>query len=144
MIRAYLKDVLSWQEAHLDFETAVNNLPEEYRGKRPDGFPYSIWQLVEHIRIAQWDILDFSRNPDYEEQKWPDDYWPESEAPSNDDEWERSLGAIRNNRDEFRKLLDNPGTDLLKPFDHGMGQSLYSSRRSSSPITRPITSGRSF
>jgi hypothetical protein len=69
-IRAYLKDILFWQEAHLNFESAVSDLPKEYRGKKPDGFPYSIWQLVEHIRIAQWDIVDFTRNPDYKEISW--------------------------------------------------------------------------
>lgn len=124
-VRQYLKDVLSWQEAHINFERTVKDLPKEYRGMRPDGFPYSIWQLVEHIRIAQWDILDFSRNPGYTEHTWPDDFWPEKEAPANDGEWERSLKAIRDDREAFRNLLDNHEFDLLKPFDHGTGQTLF-------------------
>jgi uncharacterized damage-inducible protein DinB len=125
MIRAYLKDALSWQEAHIDFEHAVAELPMDYRGKKPEGFPYSIWQLVEHIRIAQWDILDFTRNSDYKERSWPDDYWPEHHAPENDDEWERAITAMRADREKFIKLLDDPGVDLFKPFEHGTGQTLF-------------------
>ncbi len=124
-VRAYLKDVLSWQEAHLNFESAVDNLPKAFRGMKPDGFPYSIWQLVEHIRTAQWDILDFTRNPDYQEHTWPDDYWPEQESPDNDEQWEKSLIAIRQDREAFRELLDDPGFDLLKQFEHGTGQTLF-------------------
>ena len=125
MIRAYLKDALSWQEAHINFEYAVTELPKDYRGKKPEGFPYSIWQLVEHIRIAQWDILDFSRNPDYRERHWPDDYWPEHLAPKNDAAWEQSLTAIINDRKAFIKLLDDTDIDLFKPFEHGTGQTLF-------------------
>jgi hypothetical protein len=124
-IRAYLKDILFWQEAHLNFESAVSDLPKEYRGKKPDGFPYSIWQLVEHIRIAQWDIVDFTRNPDYKEISWPDDYWPKSESPENDQAWEQSLHDILVNRQEFIQLLDDPNFDLFKPFGHGTGQTLF-------------------
>ncbi len=122
--RAYLKDILSWQEAHINFEHAVAELPNDDRGKKSEGFPYSIWQLVEHIRIAQWDILDFTRNPDYKERSWPDDYWPEHHAPKNDDEWERAITAVRTDREEFIKLLDDPDIDLFKPFEHGTGQTL--------------------
>ncbi len=124
-VRSYLKNILSWQEAHLNFEAAIHDLPKDYRGMKPEGFPYSIWQLVEHIRIAQWDILDFSRNPDYEEHTWPDDYWLENNAPANEAEWEGSLESIRNDREEFIKLLDDPALDLLKPFPHGSGQTLF-------------------
>ncbi len=124
-IREYLKRTLSWEDAHLNFENAVKDLPKEYRGKKPDGFPYSIWQLVEHIRISQWDILDFTRNPDYKELAWPGDYWPENEAPASDDEWKRSLRDIRKDRDEFKKLLDDPEFDLFKRFEHGTGQTLF-------------------
>ena len=125
MIRAYLKDALSWQEAHINFEHAVTELPKDYRGKKPEGFPYSIWQLVEHIRIAQWDILDFTRNPDYKERRWPDDYWPEHLAPENDAAWEQSVSAVINDRKAFIKLLDDPDIDLFKPFGHGTGQTLF-------------------
>ncbi len=124
-MRKYLKDVLSWQDAHLNFESAVKDLPKEYRGKKPEGFPYSIWQLVEHIRIAQWDILDFARNPDYEEHTWPDDHWPVEVAPPDDDVWDNSLQAIRDDRQKFIQLLDDPEFDLFKPFEHGTGQTLF-------------------
>jgi len=124
-VRSYLKDVLSWQEAHLTFENAIDNLPKEYRGKKPEGFPYTIWQLVEHIRIAQWDILDFTRNPDYKEHTWPDDYWPENESPDSDEGWEKSLQTIRDDREAFKELLDDSGFELLKPFEHGTGQTLF-------------------
>ncbi len=125
IICAYLKDVLSWEEAHLNFEAAVHDLPKKYRGMKPEGFPYSIWQLVEHIRIAQRDILDFSRSPDYEARNWPDDFWPKDPSPGSDEEWEQSITAVRNDRQEFIKLLDDAEIDIFKPFEHGTGQTLF-------------------
>lgn len=124
-VRAHLKNILSWEEAHLNFEAAVHDLPKKYRGMKPEGFPYSIWQLVEHIRIAQRDILDFSRNTDYTERNWPDDFWPKDPSPENDDAWDQSILAIRSDRAEFIKLLDDSGSDLFKPFEHGTGQTLF-------------------
>ena len=77
-IREHLARVLAWEEAHATFDAAVGDLPEPLRGRTPDGLPYSPWQLVEHLRITQHDLLDFCRNPEYEELAWPDEYWPKS------------------------------------------------------------------
>lgn len=124
-VRQYLKSLLSWEDSHLNFENAIQDIPAEWRGKKPPEFPYSIWQLVEHIRIAQWDILDFSRNPAYKEIKWPDEYWPEESAPANDDQWNKSIQKIIDDRREFITLIEDRNFDLFKPFEHGTGQTLF-------------------
>ncbi|WP_237390653.1 DinB family protein [Fulvivirga sediminis] len=93
-----LTQLLTVGNAHASFEQAVADLPEEYRGKRPDGLPYSIWELVEHLRIAQHDILDFSINPDYKEMAWPDDYWPENQTPEKADAWHTSIKQIQEDK----------------------------------------------
>jgi hypothetical protein len=80
-LRAQLRRILSWQDAHVGFEKSVEGLAPEYRGVRVEGFPHSAWELVEHMRLTQRDILEFCRNPKYEEPTWPDDYWPKSPAP---------------------------------------------------------------
>ncbi len=91
-LREFLANMLDWEQAHASFDHAIAGLPAELRGKRPRGLPYSVWQLVEHIRIAQVDILDFCRDPNYkEDRKWPDDYWPRTPAPPSAKAWKDSI-----------------------------------------------------
>ena len=97
-LREMLARVLSWEDAHVGFDTAVADVPEALRSRQPEGLPYSPWQILEHLRRTQADILDFCRNPDYQERKWPDDYWPQSPAPPSPDAWTESILQFRADR----------------------------------------------
>ncbi|MBO9150817.1 DinB family protein [Chitinophaga sp. GCM10012297] len=119
-----LKELLNGGHAHATFEQAVKDLPAKLQGQVPEGMPYSIWQLVEHIRITQLDILEFSRDPGYESPQWPEGYWPKEQAPENAAAWKESITQITNDRKTFIGLLEAPGADLFTPFAHGSGQNL--------------------
>jgi uncharacterized damage-inducible protein DinB len=121
-LRAQLAASLDWHDAHADFDAVVNGLPAALRGRTPPGLPYSPWQLVEHLRLAQHDILDFCRNPAYEEMQWPEDYWPREPAPPSDAAWEESLTAFRRDREELRALAADRSIDLFAAIPHGSGQ----------------------
>jgi hypothetical protein len=108
--------------AHATLKDALDNLPAELRGVKPNNLPYSIWQLAEHIRIAQWDMLEFSKDGSHQSPKWPDDYWPKESGPANDAEWEETIEQINNDRDEFIKLLKSG--DIYANIPHGDGQSI--------------------
>ena len=125
-LRAHLLELLHGGHAHLSFDDAVRDLPADLRGKAPRGSPYTAWQLVEHLRLAQDDILRFSRNTDgsYEELEWPDDYWPKAKAPRDDAEWEASLAAFRADRKAMEGVVADPAQDLFAPFPWGDGQTL--------------------
>lgn len=120
--REQLAKALDWREAHAGFEAAVDGLPPELRGTRPEGVPYSAWQLLEHLRLAQHDILDFCRDPSYAEKKWPDDYWPQDPAPPSSSAWDESVAAFRRDRDDMKRLATDPSIDLLATIPHGSGQ----------------------
>src|SRR3954468_7471073 len=94
-LRSTLARALGWDDAHAGVERVVDGIAPECRGRAPAGLPYSPWQLLEHLRLAQEDILDFCRNPDYHERRWPDEYWPPSSQPPDTDAWERSIAAVR-------------------------------------------------
>lgn len=123
-LQKQLIDLLTGSNAHQSFEQAVANLPDNLRGVKPEKLPYSIWQLVDHIRIAQHDILEFSRNPDYQSPPWPSGYWTKDLAPANEAAWQQALDQIREDRDAFIELLNDPQADLHTPFAHGDGQNL--------------------
>ena len=114
--------LLNGGSAHASLEEALDNLPAKLRGAKPDKLPYSIWQLVEHIRIAQWDMLKFSQNEKHTSPKWPDEYWVKETAPKDEAEWEKSLKQIDDDRKEFIKLLKSG--DIYKAIPHGDGQSI--------------------
>ena len=97
-VREQLVKLLSWEDAHVSFDAAVANLPAGKRGSAPAGLPYSPWQLVEHLRITQHDILDFCRNPGYQERSWPKDYWPGDASPPSADAWSGSIEEFRRDR----------------------------------------------
>jgi hypothetical protein len=108
--------------AHIGLTDALKGLPADARGVKPEKLPYSIWQLVEHIRIAQWDMLRFSVDADHDSPKWPDEYWVKETAPADDAAWESSLKQIENDLETFIELFKK--ADIYKPLPHGDGQSI--------------------
>jgi hypothetical protein len=119
-LRSHLLRALDWGDAHVTFDAAVDDLPARLRAVRPDGLPYSAWELVEHLRLAQLDILEFCRNPSYQEMHWPDDYWPDA-GPANEAAWEDSLRRFRLDREALKRVAaEQP--DLFATIPHGSGQ----------------------
>jgi uncharacterized damage-inducible protein DinB len=121
-LRRMLRTLLDWEDAHVGFEKAVDGIPPKLRGVQPPGAPHSLWQLVEHLRLAQFDILDFCVNPRYEEKKWPEDYWPETPAPPSSKAWDYSVAKVIRDRRALQKLADDPKVDLGARIPHGSGQ----------------------
>ena len=121
-LRAHLKKILNWEDAHVGFDAAVKALAPPLRGIAPKGFPHSPWELLEHIRRTQADILDFCRNPGYKELAWPADYWPESAAPPTDKAWDESIAAVRRDRARLEGLAEDASIDLFARIPHGTGQ----------------------
>jgi hypothetical protein len=123
-LREQLAQLLDWRSAHATFDQAVDGLPPSLRGTAPAGLPYSPWQLVEHIRLTQLDILEFCRDAVYEEPTWPDDYWPAGAAPPSDEAWNTSLAGYRADRAALQALARDPAVDLHAPISHGDGQTI--------------------
>jgi len=123
-LREHLVNLLQGGNAHTDFDSAVKGLPVELRGKRPKGSPHSPWELLEHLRIAQRDILEFARNPDHESPAWPEGYWPKSPAPPSGAAWTRSVKQFRDDLAAMCDLVRDPATDLFAPLPHGDGQTV--------------------
>jgi len=123
-IREQLIESLRGGHAHVTLEAALKNLPKNLRGVKPAGASYSAWQLLEHLRIAQSDILEFSRDPEHVSPQWPDGYWPKSEKPPSDAAWTKSIAAIRKDAAAMEKLVRNPKTDLFGKIAHGTGQTI--------------------
>jgi uncharacterized damage-inducible protein DinB len=121
-VRDLLGRALNWEDAHVGFDAAVAAIPAALRGTQPSGLPYSAWQLVEHLRLTQRDILDFCRNPDYKELTWPADYWPASPAPPSGAAWEDSIKQFRADRTALQQLAANRQLDLAARIPHGEGQ----------------------
>src|SRR6478609_9483036 len=114
---------LDWDQAHATLDVALKGLAKADRGKRPDNYPHSVWELVEHIRIAQADLLDFLRNPEYvHELKWPDDYWPTTPEPPSDSAWRKSLEKLATDREALANFTTKTRIDLTKKIPHGTGQ----------------------
>ena len=126
-IRRELQKLLDGGQAHVKFEEAVKDWPENLRGVRPDGLPYSAWQIVEHLRIAQHDILEFTRNYEgkYKELKWPEDYWPKEAEPSSAKAWKKTLEQIAEDRTAFEDIVDDADdAGFVQAFPWGDGQTL--------------------
>jgi len=123
-LRKQLVDAIRGHQAHIEFTAAVNDFPPELQGAKPAGAPHSAWQLLEHLRIAQSDILEFSRDSKHKSPDWPEGYWPKTEAPPNDKAWAQSVAAFERDTREFMALVSDPNVDLLQPFPHGDGQTL--------------------
>ncbi len=123
-LRQHLLNLLGGGNAHLNFAKAVADFPTELCGLKPNGVPYSAWQLLEHLRIAQWDILEFSRNARHVSPKWPEGYWPPSDMPPDETAWQESVKAFRADLNALENLVKNPSTDLFARIPHGDGQTI--------------------
>ena len=123
-LREHVLALLRGGGAHLDFEAAIADLPAKLRGSKPAGLPHTPWRLLEHMRIAQWDILEFSRNPRHVSPPFPDGYWPDGDAPPDAGAWDRSVDAFRADLRAMEALVADPASDLFTPLPHGQGQTL--------------------
>ena len=123
-LRHQLLDLLRGEHAHINFNRAIADLPADVRGVKQGALPFNVWRLLEHMRIAQWDILGFSRNPKHVSPKWPAGYWPESDAPPDDGAWEKSVEAFRRDLKAMEDLVADPKTDLFRRIPHGQGQTI--------------------
>lgn len=118
-MREQLAGSLDWGEAHVDFDRAVAGLAPELRGRRVTGLPHSAWEILEHLRIAQHDILDFAKNANYKEMKWPEEYWPKSPEPPSARAWDDSIAQFRRDRETVKTLAADPTIDLAARIPHG-------------------------
>ena len=123
-LRQHLISLLTKAEAHVDLESSLKDFPRELRGKKPEGAPHTPWQLLEHIRIAQWDILEFSKDAGHKSPKWPDEYWPKTAAPPDDKAWDKSVKQVLAELKEMSALVSDPKRDLFAEIPHGDGQTL--------------------
>jgi len=123
-LREHLLVLVKGGEAHATFDDAVVDFPANLRGQKVNGFPHTAWMLFEHMRIAQWDILEFSRNRKHVSPPWPKGYWPEAEAPPNAAAWDNSIKAFRKDLKAIQNLIRNPRTDLYAPIPWGDGQTI--------------------
>jgi len=123
-LREHLLQLLSGGQAHLEWKHAFAGIPARLRGVRPPGAPHSLWELLEHLRIGQWDIVEFSRDAKHVSPEWPAGYWPASPEPSSAAAWTKSLRAFGRDLNELKKLVRNPKTDLFARIPHGTGQTI--------------------
>jgi hypothetical protein len=123
-LRKHLVELLKGGNAHVGFDKAIAGLPAKLRGARVKDLPYTAWQLLEHMRIAQWDILEFSRNLKHVSPDWPSGYWPEIGAPPNAMAWNKSVAAFRKDLATMQSLVKNPKTDLFARIPSGTGQTI--------------------
>lgn len=124
ILREHLQKALTWHAAHADWKRGLDGLPAKHRGAKPPGAPYSAWELLEHVRIAQWDILEFCRNPRHVSPEWPSGYWPPTPSPPSAAAWDKSVNALQNNLKAMAKFIGDPGTDLYASIPHGSGQTV--------------------
>jgi len=123
-LRQNLTYLLTGGGAHAKFDDVIKNLPPKLRGAKPANFPHSPWMILEHIRIAQWDILEFSRNKKHVSPKWPEGYWPKAAAPPTAAAWTKSIQQFRRDLKAMQTLVENPKTDLFAKIPWGDGQTI--------------------
>ncbi len=124
IVREHVLKLLDGREAHADFDSASGDWPVQLAGARVANFPHTAWMLLEHMRIAQWDILEFSRNPKHKSPPWPEGYWPESEAPASEKEWTNAIADFKKDLKAMEQLVANRKSDLYAKFPWGDGQTL--------------------
>lgn len=124
-VREQLVALLRGGNAHVAFDDALKNFPAKLRGTKPDGAEHTAWQLLEHMRIAQRDILEFSRTAKHVSPKWPEGYWPKAEKPPNSDAWTQSIASFKKDLKAMQKLVEDPKTDLHARIPHGTGQTIF-------------------
>jgi hypothetical protein len=123
-LREQLGTALGWGEAHVAWKKAVADFPERDRGTKPPGIPHSAWDMLEHTRIAQWDMLEFCRNPKHVSPDFPAGYWPKSSTPPNARGWDESVKMFEQDLQAMERLVADPSTDLLAPISGGSGQTI--------------------
>ena len=123
-LRQHVLELLRGGGAHAKFDEIVAGIPPEVFGRKPTGLPHSLWMLLEHLRIAQRDILEFSRNPKHVSPKWPEGYWPESDAPPSASAWNASVKQVKQDLKAMEELVEDPKTDLLAKLAWGDGQTI--------------------
>jgi hypothetical protein len=123
-LRTHLVNLLTKAEAHVDVQSELKDFPANLRGRKPEGAPHTPWQLLEHMRIAQWDILRFSMDAKHVSPKFPDGYWPETDSPPSPKAWDKSVKEFLHDLDEMCELLRDSKRDLFAPIPHGDGQTL--------------------
>jgi len=123
-LRQELDRLLSGKGAHVDFDAAVADFPLKLRGVRPKGAAHSAWETLEHLRIAQWDMLEFSRDAKHVSPEWPAGYWPETAEPAGAAAWDKSVKTFQRDLAAMRQLVADPKSDLFSAFAHGEGQTL--------------------
>ena len=123
-LRQHLLELLQGGGAHIKFDDVVKNVPEGLRGRKPAGLPHSLWMLLEHLRIAQWDILEFSRNPKHVSPEWPEGYWPKKETPPTTAAWNESIKKFHADLTALQDLVKDPKTDLFAKLAWGDGQTI--------------------
>ncbi len=124
IIRQHLIELLQGGSAHTSLDKALKHLSLDLIGSKTGNLPYSIWELVEHIRISQWDIVEFSRNPNHISPDWPDEYWPSESIPESANVWNASIEAIQIDLQDMIEMVQDPQNNLFRPFSHGDGQTL--------------------
>jgi hypothetical protein len=123
-LRQHLLYLLEGGGAHAKFDDIVAGIPLDLHGQKPTGLPHSAWMLLEHLRISQWDILEFSRNPKYKSPEWPNGYWPKTDAPPSTAAWDASIKDFRKDLKAIKHLVENPKTDLFARIPWGDGQTI--------------------
>lgn len=123
-LREHLLYLLGGGGAHIDFESVVKDFPPEIINRKAGPVPYTPWQVLEHMRIAQWDILEFSRNPAHVSPPWPEGYWPGEEKEADEATWNRSVEAFRSDLEAMKRLVEDPSSDLFAPVEGGTGQTI--------------------
>ena len=123
-LRDHVLYVLRGEGAHVTFEDFVADFPSALCSRRSEGLPYTAWQVLEHMRIAQWDILEFSRNPEHVSPKWPEGYWPPQDQQGTAEHWQESVRKFRNDLKEMEDLVADASTDLFAKIPHGTGQTI--------------------
>ncbi|CAN5706920.1 DinB family protein [soil metagenome] len=121
-LRDHVAALIGWEDAHAGLEQVVDGVPPDQWGAPAPGLPYTLWQLLEHLRLTQHDILDFCRNPGYTQPRWPEDYWPAEPAPPDDGAAARSIAAFREERQTLAALAGDEDLDLFARIPHGTGQ----------------------
>ena len=125
-LRVQLARLLDWEEAHVGFDKAVDGIPADRRGSHAAGFEHTPWQLLEHMRVAQKDLIDFCINPEYVHSlKWPEDYWPQGPGPSGAAAWNESIADFKADREKLKRRVRDTRLDLFATVPTGKGQQTF-------------------
>lgn len=125
LLREAITNYLENPHTHKTLEEIVKDFPEKLINTVPDGVPYSFWQMLEHIRVSQFDMVDFIQNPNYKEMKWPEDYWPGKNEMATKQIWDNAVKQYSEDLKTLQKIVNDPESDLFAPIKHGNGQTIF-------------------